>query len=89
MKHFVIHKFVIDTNRVIFDLPLSSSIVHVGKDSRSKLPALWIWLDPEEKDTKPRAFEIFATGEEIPYSNCVYVGTVHIDEYIWHICEMT
>lgn len=46
---------------------------------------LWVKLDPDHC-TELRKFTIYGTGNDVP-SGGVYIGTVQIDPFVWHVFE--
>jgi hypothetical protein len=63
------------------EIPFDSTFLHIG--IQDGLIMMWIEVDPE-KDKHPRSFFVIGTGWEVP-PNANYVGTVFIDEFVWHV----
>ena len=48
-------------------------------------PRLWVKVDTE-KDEIFRAFRFYGTGSDI-FRDEIYIGTVQLDGFVWHLFE--
>ena len=70
-----------------FLLPVSAKPLHVHEqDGRI---VLWFRCDPDDKMVSPRTFHVIGTGNrfELEGGELNYIGTAHIDGYVWHVFE--
>lgn len=83
----VIHKFPIS-----FGLPTRIQRVvrtlHVGHQNGTVM--LWAEVVPEDEPGAEltRIYSIAATGDRIRNPKAVPVGTVQIDQFVWHVYEV-
>ena len=86
-----IWKFLVDKEVTYVNIPKGANILNVGVDPHSHLiPCFWAFVDPDA-ETETRKFLLVATGEPLDDNmgeELFYYGTVTIDEYAWHICEI-
>ena len=68
-----------------YDIP-DGIVRHVGVQNREVM--LWIEVDPEAK-LRRRTFKIVGTGHEEIGEGFVYLGTVGIGPFVWHVYETT
>ena len=68
-----------------YDIP-DGIVRHVGVQNREVM--LSIEVDPDAAATR-RTFQIVGTGHEEIGEGFVYLGTVEIGPWVWHIYETT
>lgn len=64
------------------EMPLGADVVHVGVQNGEIV--LWARVDTE-LEIVTRYFVIIETGDPEPHG--AYVGTVQIEQYVWHVFE--
>lgn len=80
-----IYKYIIEITDVqSVKLAEDAKILAVGNQFGSLV--LWAQVDTESK-TKNRKILIFGTGNPFNAINPVYVGTVQMGNFVWHIYE--
>lgn len=64
-------------------------LIHIDRDTREPDQiALWFIVDNTLPARNLRTFHIVGTGWEIPNSvNCKHVGSVRMDQFMWHVFE--
>lgn len=50
---------------------------------------LWVKLDSRQKELEPRRIAVRGTGEDLGFQEKVYIDTVIMGEFVWHIFEIT
>ena len=65
-------------------VPVGAEIVHA--EVQNENPVLWAVVDPQEQ-LELRTFRIVGTGHYFDHA-LRYVGTVHIEPFVWHIMEV-
>lgn len=65
------------------DMPVGAEVVHVHE--QHGVPIMWARTHESASITR-RQFAVFATGEHIG-RDWRYLGTAHIGDYVWHVCE--
>ena len=73
-------------------LPIGAEILTV--QAQNDIPCLWALVNPNEKGTEIRTFEIFGTGHPVGYDMGVsrnYISTFQINDgsLVFHIFEYT
>lgn len=76
--------------------PKGTKVLKAGVQYRqvanSQKPApficLWVEFDDLVLDSETRSFVIHGTGHEITEDGRVYLETVFVDLYVWHIYEL-
>jgi hypothetical protein len=82
-----IFKYVMRSDAHAFDIPLGGRLLHVHEQDGNI--GLWFLVDPNNKPVK-RKFFIVGTGfgiEDGKYAMLDYLGTAHIDGFVWHVFE--
>lgn len=81
-----IHKFGVlpGSAWTVIDIPADAKVVKVGEQGGSTV-LIWVELDNDAPKAE-RYFKIFGTGHLIE-EDSVYVGTVFIGPYVWHVYE--
>lgn len=74
-------------NSGLIDFPSACTFRYVGVQNRKPV----IWSECTVPESGPWSFIgreilLIGTGQNIP-DGTAYIGTVHIDEFIWHIYE--
>lgn len=69
----------------MYDIP-DGVVRHVGEQTGEIM--LWIEVDPEAEPTR-RTFQIIGTGHPEIEPGYVYLGTVPIGPWVWHVYETT
>ena len=80
-----IWKYPLDGIRSMYDIP-DGIVRHV--DEQNGQVMLWIEVDPAAELTR-RTFQIIGTGHEEIEPGFVYLGTVPIGPFVWHVYETT
>jgi len=72
----------------IIDLPAGAKILTVGNQNRSVY--MWVIVNLHETNIQHRKIIIVGTGNNLLYSDYerVYLGTVMVDVYVFHIFEI-
>ena len=77
-----------------FTLELPKSGIRISKilafQVKDDLPYIWAAIpDKPHDEMEKRNFEIYGTGQEIEYNrDRVYIGTIQLDEFVWHLFEV-
>ena len=83
----VIHKFVLSVaERQTIELPPLSKILHVHEQYGNLV--LWALVNKDSKDKETRTIEIAGTGMDMKPENRKYIGTAHVNSYVWHVFEI-
>jgi len=78
----------LDTYTTMLHIPAGAELLHIA--AQNGKPCLWFLLNPNAREAT-RIFNVCGTGwASIPdsISKTDYCGTVHIDQYVWHIFEV-
>jgi hypothetical protein len=59
-------------------------IMSVG--NQNGVLCIWAHVDPKAEPEK-RAFHVVGTGHTVPVDANVFIGTVIIDPFVWHVFE--
>ena len=80
----VIYKYQLEiTDRQEKAMPAGAKIL--GVQNQRGVLTLWAWVNPKAK-TEIVPFHVFGTGQPIDRDGIEeYVGTVQIDDYVWHV----
>lgn len=71
-------------NSQIINMPIDSKVLHVGAQNER----IFIWVEIEDsKKCEARVFSAFGTGQELLGEDNVFIGTVLIPPFVWHIYE--
>lgn len=73
------------TNRQKVQLPACARLLSVA-NQRGTL-CLWAQIDPDNATIVERDIEIIGTGNPMPVARRVFLGTVVIDPFVWHVFE--
>lgn len=65
-------------------MPIGARVLSVGNQNGHL--CLWAMVDPS-KEIEPRGFSIIGTGNRIVVDPGPFVGTVQIDQFVWHVFE--
>jgi hypothetical protein len=82
-----IWKYVLDNRpcRLTLFLPRGAEILHVANQNGQIFA--WALVDPKQ-DLLFREIEIVGTGNSLDtHSSRKYIGTVHLDPFVWHVFE--
>jgi hypothetical protein len=81
----VIYKYEL-TQRI--QLPIDSQVLKVGM--QNGIMQMWVLVDPNEKQTSQRNFEIIGTGHsfEFDYLTHTYIDSLFDGPFVWHIWEL-
>ena len=69
---------------IVIYMPKGARVLHIGQ--QAGLIKMWALVDPEA-DTEKRTFAILGTGGAGPESTDLYLGTVQLGSYVWHVFE--
>lgn len=94
----VIHKHVFEIKSSFeLKLALGAEILFVDKQKKTSgygpgtttsiVTCLWEQHDPREERTETRQFVIIGTGHDFDSLGKKYIGSVMIEEYVWHCFE--
>jgi len=69
-------------------LPIDSQVLKVGM--QNGIMQMWVLVDPNEKQTSQRNFEIIGTGHsfEFDYLTHTYIDSLFDGPFVWHIWEV-
>lgn len=73
------------------DLPLGAQILSTGPQGGSIMNprfVLWALVNPGEEKLKQHEFRILGTGMEIKEPRFRFLGTHHVEMFVWHIFEV-
>ena len=82
----VVRKYVlslIDADWQELAMPAGANLLHV--DEQAGKICLWALIDPDG-EPEARTFTIAGTGHRVP-ETAIYVGTVQVEKYVWHVFE--
>ena len=81
----VIYKYEL-TRRI--QLPIDSQVLKVGM--QNGIMQMWALVDPNQKETSQRNFEIIGTGHsfEFDYLTHTYIDSLFDGPFVWHIWEV-
>lgn len=65
-------------------MPIGARVLSVGNQNGHL--CMWAMVDPS-KETELRGFFIIGTGNRITRDLGQFVGTVQIDQFVWHVFE--
>lgn len=65
-------------------LPRGAKVRHVAIQPTAI--CLWVEVDPDAPK-ELRTFHVIGTGHALPAGAIEYLGTVHHDDYVWHVLE--
>lgn len=84
-----IWKYVLELTEVrqTYEIPAGSVVRHVGQDTQSRNPTIWVEVPDTTAITMSRGFLIRGTGHDVP-RDCDYVGSMYDAPFIWHIFEI-
>jgi len=83
MKPLIYKYTIMPGDKLTLHIPREDIVVHVGKDTRSDDPAMWIMHRPGGVAVD-RTFYVVPTGHRFDGS---YKGTAICGEFAWHIAE--
>lgn len=83
-------KYIILTPDTTIQMPRWATILTAGHQDGTM--CLWALVDPKQ-EKQPRRFRVFGTGmpiteESLNHGPSAYVGTVQIDNMVWHVFEV-
>ncbi len=66
-------------------LPIDSQVLKVG--IQNGIMQMWVLVDPNQKQTSQRNFEIIGTGHsfEFDYLTHTYIDSLFDGPFVWHI----
>jgi hypothetical protein len=69
-------------------LPIDSQVLKVGM--QNGIMQMWVLVDPNQKQTSYRNFEIIGTGHsfEFDYLTHTYIDSLFDGPFVWHIWEV-
>jgi hypothetical protein len=69
-------------------LPIDSQVLKVGM--QNGIMQMWVLIDPNQKETSQRNFEIIGTGHsfEFDYLTHTYIDSLFDGPFVWHIWEI-
>jgi len=69
-------------------LPIDSQVLKVGM--QNGIMQMWALVDPNQKETSQRNFEIIGTGHsfEFDYLTHTYIDSLFDGPFVWHIWEV-
>jgi len=69
-------------------LPIDSQVLKVGM--QNGIIQMWVLVDPNQKQTSYRNFEMIGTGHEFEfdYLTHTYIDSLFDDRFVWHIWEV-
>jgi hypothetical protein len=69
-------------------LPIDSQVLKVGM--QNDIMQMWVLVDPNQKETSQRNFEIIGTGHsfEFDYLTHTYIDSLFDGPFVWHIWEV-
>jgi hypothetical protein len=69
-------------------LPIDSQVLKVGM--QNGIMQMWVLVDPNQKETSQRNFEIIGTGHsfEFDYLTHTYIDSLFDGPFVWHIWEV-
>jgi hypothetical protein len=81
----VIYKYQLEKT---IQLPIDSQVLKVGM--QNGIMQMWVLVDPNEKQTSQRNFEIIGTGHsfEFHYLTHTYIDSLFDGPFVWHIWEV-
>ena len=70
------------------ELPINSQVLKAGMQNGGMY--LWVLVDPNEKETSQRNFEILGTGHpfEFDYLTHTHIDSIFDGPFVWHIWEV-
>ncbi len=70
------------------ELPIDSQVLKVGM--QNGIIQMWVLIDPNQKQTCYRNFEMIATGHEFEfdYLTHTYIDSLFDGPFVWHIWEI-
>ena len=83
----VIYKYEINPNKEIVDLPVGAKVL-VANSQDSGL-FLWAEVDVEINDPilEERCFRVFPTGEAFDNEKLVFLNTIFVNGFVFHVYE--
>ena len=86
MNKFKIFKYHLEEPETTLDLPIGAVVRHVHEQSG----AVTIWIEGafDTPVRKSRTFVWVGTGHPIAYEERQYLGSVHVDQFVWHVFEV-
>ncbi len=69
-------------------LPIDSQVLKVG--IQNGIMQMWVLVDPNQKQTSYRNFEIIDTGHnfEFDYLTHTYIDSLFDGPFVWHVWEV-
>ncbi len=88
-----IFKYSLNHGTTRLFLPQGAEVLSVGVQTvskpgwESKLVRIWCLVDADTPKTETRIFNIYPTGVGIPFRVEKFIGTVFIDDEVYHVFE--
>lgn len=83
-----VFKYQLQYGITTLDLPAGAKVLRFDMDRMIDEPSIWVLVDRDLKETKPRKFCLFGTGHDIPMdSQMRYIGTCFEGQLVWHLFE--
>lgn len=82
----VIHKYPLYAPDNVIEMPFDAEVLHVHAQNGEAM--LWVMHDTDSELTENRRFIWIGTGKTFEVYGGSYVGTVHLDWFVWHVWEV-
>ena len=69
-------------HKIVIAMKRGSRPLHVGMQDGTCF--VWVEVDPDQPDINATFFSV-GTGHGAVPEGCVYLGTVHDKEFVWHV----
>lgn len=81
-----IYKYPLPVPTTVLEMPKRAKILHVH--TQEGVPTLWALVDTEAWATEMRTFIWIGTGRQFNVYDGEYIGTAHVDPFVWHVYEV-
>ena len=82
-------QFDLMTVTATFKMPAGASIVNIEYEKFSSVEgriSIWATIETTEAELVERTFTLYGTGHKVE-ENTVYVGTVRVGQFVFHLFE--
>jgi hypothetical protein len=81
-----IYKYVLTPDHETVPLPKGARVLDAQMQDGSI--TLWALVDPQERESVPRRFGVYATGGPGPGVRDTHVATILHGGFVWHVFEV-
>lgn len=83
-----IYKYPLAISNQVQEVEMHETAGFLSVQEQNGEIVMWWRVDADTQSIRTRLFQIVGTGHIVPHNCRIYLGTVQMNEFVWHVFEV-